>query len=37
MRDFLKGNYKLVKEITAPEEGTSTEPRFEREALKRLG
>jgi hypothetical protein len=37
MRDFLKGNYKFVKGITAPEEGASTEPRFEREALKGLG
>ena len=37
MSDFLKGNYKVEKEITAPEEDMSTEARFEREALKRLG
>lgn len=37
MSDFLKGNYKVEKEIKSTDEEQTTEERFEREALKRLG
>lgn len=37
MSEFLKGNYKVDKVITAPDETLTNEDRFEREALKKLG
>lgn len=37
MSEFLKGNYKVDKVITAADETLTNEERFEREALKKLG
>lgn len=37
MSDFLKGNYKVDAKISASDDEQTTEARFEREALKRLG
>lgn len=37
MSEFMKGNYKVDKIITANEETLTNEERFEREALKKLG
>lgn len=37
MSNFLKGNYKVENEIKTTDEELTTEERFEREALKRLG
>lgn len=37
MSELLKGNYKVAKELAAEKEQQTTEERFEREALKKLG
>ncbi len=39
MSEFLKGNFKIKREVDSPDAGEeeSLEKRFEREALKKLG
>lgn len=37
MSDLLKGNYKVDRDIVLEKKPETTEERFEREALKKLG